>query len=1183
MKHKSVLVFELVVLVTAVTIVSGFSSDFYSNNSQRSPSLIALNPNSDAGASLIDEKAGSTWPFSLSSNSSFKILNASSTLNEYLTWVSQVSYSNGTFAIAGGNGLITFAASGGLHPNIAISGSTGFQSYVSGYSNGYISAGTNYLPGGGLTLYNYSITNGNQNLSSLLPSSWTESNSNISPYMAAFAVGDSEFLIVDEDIVTGNVFVGILKDNSFTNITGSIPRLSAPADASYGGGNFLLLSSNGGVLINAATLVVQSLDLKLVTPPSSYDDSMIAWDGTSFLIADGHSIESYDPSTGNSSVKYQNNTGIATFVDSFNGLSFFGIYQDSNTTVFKLVNGTASYFLTLGGEINDASVSQNDQTYVFVGIPANSLHSLMYLYTDSIYIPTPIPTSVFYEPYSNLSPGQSLRFNLTSFGPTGVSYGVMNTKMNISIYNNGILIHSSTIAGAPTNYSVILGGESYGYFNFNATGAYLLVENVGTTVGQFAFNDYDYYISNWTASMIEYPPQYAINIYPTSIPQGVITGLSFTLIAPRYSQPLPLAIWIGAGGTGLNGAEWWAQIGFNNWAGNYETSYAGWGIFSNIFGSPGGTDFNFPLTPGDAYNFTMSLVNNTTWEFAANGIPIIETGLPGYYNTTTASINWNFELGLETITSIAPSVNITNMISIPKMFEFLVNGRWVMATGASFSSSVGENWWNGNTSGTKGIALWGVEGSLQNESISGNSLLFGNSLDTSVSSAIPISDQYQEPLFGDFYVSPKNTGNANQYVIANDNKVEIESGKVSEIISVITYSPSNYEVIQDSNYILKPGENISLEKNDFSYLIAACDLSYNLIFEYNSLARGNSPPPTAVEYSSSLIAYDSLNDNLYILNYLNASVSVVSGKTNDFITTIPVGPYPQGIVFDPSNGYIYVSNGNSSYVSVINGATNRVIGNITVGKGPWEMTYDPFNDFIYVLVGHVVVINATSDRLVQNITVGQEPSSIAFDGLNDRLYVTNYVSDNVTVINASDNLVIGSIQIGPPFNTSNPSGPVGITVDTANRLAYVSVNSHYVYLINTTSDEIVGNISTGSYLQSITYDPINGYVYVVSEANPGRVSVINNSTVIDNIIIGNNSEGVAVDGYNGNIYVVGEGSNGSNVLTVINGSNNKVIPSQNIHNLPLSVVISAITVVAIVTTVLTIAIVSKRKRRKMLD
>ena len=37
------------------------------------------------------------------------------------------------------------------------------------------------------------------------------------------------------------------------------------------------------------------------------------------------------------------------------------------------------------------------------------------------------------------------------------------------------------------------------------------------------------------------------------------------------------------------------------------------GAFSNIFGSPGGTDGNYPMIPNETYTITMELVKNTTW------------------------------------------------------------------------------------------------------------------------------------------------------------------------------------------------------------------------------------------------------------------------------------------------------------------------------------------------------------------------------------------------------------------------------------------------------------------------------------------------------------------------------------------------------------------------------------------
>jgi YVTN family beta-propeller protein len=311
------------------------------------------------------------------------------------------------------------------------------------------------------------------------------------------------------------------------------------------------------------------------------------------------------------------------------------------------------------------------------------------------------------------------------------------------------------------------------------------------------------------------------------------------------------------------------------------------------------------------------------------------------------------------------------------------------------------------------------------------------------------------------------------------------------------------------------------------------------IYGSSPLTKPDAPPSATNQYAPSLVAYDSLNRNLYVVNYLGNSVSVIDGRTNSVVTNVSVGSYPQGIAFDSSNGFIYVSNGNSSYVSVIDGNSNKVTDNITVEGEPSSMAYDPSDNCVYLLTGHVVVINGTSNRVVGNITVGAEASDIAYDSLNERLYVVNYISDNVTVINGNNNTVLGSVQLGPPFNKSNPEGPVSVMADTLNGFVYVVVNTHYVYVINATTDEVVGTISTGSYLQGIACDPSNGYLYVVSESSPGRVSVINgsNNKVIDIITVGNGPVGVAYDGSNGQIYVADQQDN---AVTVINGKTDTV-------------------------------------------
>ena len=444
------------------------------------------------------------------------------------------------------------------------------------------------------------------------------------------------------------------------------------------------------------------------------------------------------------------------------------------------------------------------------------------------------PQSVQFQPYTDIQKNQTTRFNLTNTGPTGISFGVMNSTLNLSLYVSGVLSYSVNVTGKSTNYVVIKGGDSYRYLNLNISGeAYILVKNVGTNIGQFAFNCYDYYISGYTASLIMYPAQFGLPITPGDIPSGNVTGISASVTVPVFTEPEPFSTQINGGFSSSNGTSiWFAQVGLATL--EYEgikslSVYPVWETFSSIYGSIGGVDRNYPMTPGEIYNLSIVLVKNSTWEFAINGLPITYNGFTGYYNATGSMNNINY--GLETEPHSGPTVNMTSEMRVPSMFSVRVNGVWTIPGSASFTG-IGENWYNGNTTGAKGISLWGMAGHLQNSSIPNGTLLFQDNLSASVESAIPISGEYCDPIYGNFYVSPKDHGNYSPYLTVKNRTLEVRAGSSEEILSLISYSSPSGKVIQDTNYILNPHQNITYFDNNTYLLAAASDLNYNLIYEY---------------------------------------------------------------------------------------------------------------------------------------------------------------------------------------------------------------------------------------------------------------------------------------------------------------------------------------------------------------
>jgi len=363
---------------------------------------------------------------------------------------------------------------------------------------------------------------------------------------------------------------------------------------------------------------------------------------------------------------------------------------------------------------------------------------------------TAYPTSISYQNYTFVS--YETRIFATPSIPAGsaaISVGAYNGVLSIQISQSGTQILSTTITGGNfyenENYVVVHGATSYCYVNFNSNGQGLNI-SVSAVSGEplVAYNVYNNYISANTAVLITYPRQFYADIVPNTTP--VNTGLSFLVVAPTYSEPTPLAIWVGEGSGDLTtGQEWWAQIGFVTWTGNFDASYAFMEMFSNIpsvehcntCNTSGPVISNYKLIPGDTYNFTMAVVSATTWEFSVNGTAIQGGNFKGFYDTTTPDSNDGMGvaipegagLGLETLSSWGGNVGITNPITIPVMSSFRVNGKWSEPRSFAFKN-VGESWGSGQATSSPGIDLWGIAGHLQEASVPCGTLLFDDSLPT---------------------------------------------------------------------------------------------------------------------------------------------------------------------------------------------------------------------------------------------------------------------------------------------------------------------------------------------------------------------------------------------------------------------------------------------------------------------
>jgi len=243
-----------------------------------------------------------------------------------------------------------------------------------------------------------------------------------------------------------------------------------------------------------------------------------------------------------------------------------------------------------------------------------------------------------------------------------------------------------------------------------------------------------------------------------------------------------------------------------------------------------------------------------------------------------------------------------------------------------------------------------------------------------------------------------------------------------------------------------------------------------------------------VGYGASDIIYNPSNEEVYVVNQLNSTVSVLSGVS--VVKTIAVGPqncyFCFNLLYNPFNGDVYVANSGSNTVTVISSSTNSVITTITVGDDPVDLIYDGSNQKVYVEnqgSNTVSVIKGTS--LVSTITVGETPLFLTFDPSNNDIYVayvgSGFYSDQVAVISGATNKVITTVSIY--------SGVGAILYDPANKEVYATgyandgggnQNNAFFFAISSSTNKIVANITFTDYfpvIQYLAYNPSNKDLY----------------------------------------------------------------------------------------------------------
>jgi YVTN family beta-propeller protein len=195
--------------------------------------------------------------------------------------------------------------------------------------------------------------------------------------------------------------------------------------------------------------------------------------------------------------------------------------------------------------------------------------------------------------------------------------------------------------------------------------------------------------------------------------------------------------------------------------------------------------------------------------------------------------------------------------------------------------------------------------------------------------------------------------------------------------------------------------------------------------------------------------------------------------------------------------------------------------------GPDASDAAPFVYVVNKFSDSVSVIDASVNTVVATVDIdGSGPTALAVNPDGTRVYVTRFGDDALSIIDTATNEVVATIP--------NLVAPLEVAADPSGRRAYLTHGAiqGYVSVLDTATNRVVNTIPVGSFPFGVAVSPDGSRVYVTNtystdETCPGSECIALTVSVIDTaerretqkVIVGASPRGIAVDPTGTRVYV----------------------------------------------------------------
>jgi DNA-binding beta-propeller fold protein YncE len=248
------------------------------------------------------------------------------------------------------------------------------------------------------------------------------------------------------------------------------------------------------------------------------------------------------------------------------------------------------------------------------------------------------------------------------------------------------------------------------------------------------------------------------------------------------------------------------------------------------------------------------------------------------------------------------------------------------------------------------------------------------------------------------------------------------------------------------------------------------------------------------------------------------------------IGRIPSIPGEHGVAIDTKNGHAFISGRTAQQqgtVTVFDMATIKPITTINVGGAPDGIMYDPATDRVYVgshTKPNITVINAADNSIVGTVDgLGEADASGNVEGCvsdGKRMFCNLENQDDVAVVD------LATLKVTDHWKLGDATGPTGIGYDAKNhRLFSMCGGNGRVVCLNTDTGAVVASIPCGAGADSGGFNP-NTMEAFSANSDDGTLTIVKENTP-DSIVLEQNvktlprARSCVVDLKNNQVYVAG--------------------------------------------------------------